>query len=99
MIGGKTIIQTCFHDFILNALQSLMSNLRSTGPVTALDSGLKFFLPFFARFILHFLNTLLERTQFSSQFCAVFLIFEQVPLGRFYSSRPSSRSQREIVLE
>jgi hypothetical protein len=45
------------------------------------------------------LKTLLERILFGLEFRTVFLIFEQDPLGRFYSSRPRSRSQREIVLE
>jgi hypothetical protein len=30
---------------------------------------------------------------------SVYLSFEQVPLGRFYSSRPSSRSRSGIVSE
>jgi hypothetical protein len=56
------------------------------------------FFSIFRKFILHFLNTLIEQAQVRFRIGSYFLS-SQVPLGRFYSSRPSSRSRREIVSE
>jgi len=64
-----------------------------------LDKTANFFLTFFAIFILHFLKTLLQRTQIGFPIGSGLLFFELVPLGRFYSSRPSSRILHEIVSE
>jgi hypothetical protein len=48
---------------------------------------------------LHLLKTLLELLALGIFLGFGWLFFEQVPLGRFYSSRPSSRSHRQIVSE
>ena len=56
-------------------------------------------LEFFQKNVLHFLKTLLEETRSVFWSGLVFANFDQVPLGRFYSSRPSSRSRSEIVSE
>ncbi len=48
---------------------------------------------------LHLLNTLLKVSPLGRFSGSGWLFFERVPLGRFYSSRPSSRSHSEIVSE
>jgi hypothetical protein len=52
---------------------------------------------FSSKNLLHFLRTLLDTDRNYSNLEFVFLM--SVPLGRFYSSRPSMRSRREIVSE
>ena len=56
-------------------------------------------LKIFANFSLQLLKTLLEQSLLDFWFGSSRLVFEQVPLGRFYSSRPSSRSRGFIVSE
>jgi len=63
----------------------------------SLDKPANFHLPFFAKFILHFLKTLLQRKEIGFPVDSIFLFFKSVPLGRFYSSRPSSGIFRETV--
>ena len=53
----------------------------------------------FASLCLHLLETLLEVSVLVLFFRFGWLFFDQVPLGRFYSSRPSSRSHSQIVSE
>jgi len=66
---------------------------------TSLDKLRKFLLTFLQKIILHFLKTLLKGTLIGFPVGSYFLFFESVPLGRFYSSRPSSRIHHELVLE
>jgi hypothetical protein len=68
-------------------------------PKSSLDTGLNFRLKFSSKNILHFLKMLVKGSQFGFWIGSVCLLFAEVPLGRFYSSRPSSRSQNEIVPE
>jgi hypothetical protein len=56
------------------------------------------FLKFFKNH-LHFSVTLLKKNRILFGIHSGFFAVKPVPLGRFYSSRPSSRSQFEIVLE
>jgi hypothetical protein len=57
------------------------------------------FLSFFRIFFLQFLKTLLQKGQTVLLSSSSQLNFKPVPLGRFYSSRPSSRSRTQIVPE
>jgi hypothetical protein len=64
-----------------------------------LDNRQKFGLTFFLKKILLFLKTQLKRREFSFSFFSHQSFLIKVPLGRFYSSRPSSRIPVEIVSE
>jgi hypothetical protein len=75
------------------------SGFVRVGKKPSLDNRPKIVLTFCAKFILLFLKTRLKRRQFRFWSGSVDNFFTTVPLGRFYSSRPSLRMLGEIVSE
>jgi hypothetical protein len=71
------------------------AGVKPTGASTTGRRSPKYFLILY----LHFLKTVLELSTLGIFFGSGWLFFERVPLGRFYSSRPSSRSHRQNVSE
>jgi hypothetical protein len=76
----------------------ISSEAPSQSTKRGLDKRRKNGLPFSVKKILHFVKTLLEQEQVLFGTGVGNFLSEKVPLGRFYSSRPSSRSRHEIVL-